>query len=284
VRGVHRVAEQRDRSRRQGVPAPGAAGAEVAPAGVVGQQPASVDLLGEQLLQVSLADRVAGPRWLRHVELVEPGAAPGRLVGLDDERRGVGRDGVAVHGEDAVRAAFVDEGQAVEEVVGAEPDELGLRRVDLGIDAELVADPGAGAVGGDHQVEVAELIEIHRRGEVQSGTERAGPVLHDGQQGAPGDRGHAVAAAPDPLPLDPHLDVVPVPAVLGQRLAQHRVGVVDAGQGAVGEHHPEAERVVGPVALEHGDLDRGVGPPDQRGEEQPTRPTTDDRHPHRSSS
>ena len=43
-------------------------------------------------------------------------------------------------------------------------------------------------------------------------------------------------------------------AVPGQRAAQHGIGGVDAVQGGVGEHHAEAERVAGPVALEYGDL------------------------------
>ena len=60
-----------------------------------------------------------------------------------------------------------------------------------------------------------------------------------------------------------------MPAVVGQGLTQHRVRLVDSGQRPVGEDDTEAEGVVGAVALEDGDLDRRVGPPDQGGEEQP---------------
>jgi hypothetical protein len=59
-------------------------------------------------------------------------------------------------------------------------------------------------------------------------------------------------------------------------LPPHRIGLVDAGQGAVGEHHAEAERVVGPVALEDRHRDGRVGPPDQGGEEQAAGPAPDD--------
>jgi len=45
-----------------------------------------------------------------------------------------------------------------------------------------------------------------------------------------------------------------VHAVLGQGAAQDRIGGVDAVQGGVGEHHAEAERVAGLVALVHGDF------------------------------
>ncbi|MFC4945810.1 GMC family oxidoreductase [Pseudonocardia sp. GCM10023141] len=47
--------------------------------------------------------------------------------------------------------------------------------------------------------------------------------------------------------------------MVGQRLAQYRICLVDTGQRAGGEHDAEAERVVGLVALEHGDLGGRVG-------------------------
>ena len=61
VRGVRGVAEQGDRGPAGPVPpALGAPGAEVAPAGVVHQQRAAVDLGREELFQVGLGNLVAG--------------------------------------------------------------------------------------------------------------------------------------------------------------------------------------------------------------------------------
>ena len=63
-----------------------------------------------------------------------------------------------------------------------------------------------------------------------------------------------------------------------------RVGVLDAAERLVGEHHPEAERVVRGVALPHGDLVVGAGLPGEllaeRAEVEPTRPAPDHRDPH----
>jgi hypothetical protein len=107
-----------------------------------------------------------------------------------------------------------------------------------------------------------------------------GALLQQAQQRRPDDGRHAVAAAAQPLALEADLDLVPVPAMLFQGLAQHRVGRVDGVQGPVREHDAEPERVVGAVALEHRDLRRRVRPPHQRREEQPARPASRHRDPH----
>ena len=67
---------------------------------------------------------------------------------------------------------------------------------------------------------------------------------------------------------------------LVQRLSEHRVCPVDSVQGPVGEHHPEAERVIGPVALEDGDLGVRVGAAHECREEQPARAAARHRYPH----
>ena len=72
-------------------------------------------------------------------------------------------------------------------------------------------------------------------------------------------------------------------AVLGQRAAQHRIGGVDAVQGGVGEHHAEAERVAGPVALEHGNLAARVAALGQQRGQQAAGAAAEDRYPHVSS-
>ena len=65
-------------------------------------------------------------------------------------------DRIAVNREVAVLGRSVDEGEAVEQVGRAEPDELGRRGVDGVPDlAEVFADYGVRAVGAHDQVEVA---------------------------------------------------------------------------------------------------------------------------------
>ena len=152
------------------------------------------------------------------------------------------------------------------------------------IAAELLAELRAGAVRGHDQVVAREVVEGDLRREAQLRADVAGAGLHQPQQGASHDGRHPVAAAADALTLEPDLDLVPVPAVLGQRLTQYRVGLVDPGQRPVGEHHAEPERVVGPVPLEDGHLDRRIRLPDEGGEEQPTRAASGDGDAHRSGS
>jgi len=80
-----------------------------------------------------------------------------------------------------------------------------------------------------------QIGQPHLGAVVHLGAGVPGPVGQQPKQGATGDRCHAVAGAAQSLALEPHFDLVPVPPVPLQRLAQHRVGGVDAGQGAVGE-------------------------------------------------
>ncbi|WP_234341490.1 hypothetical protein [Streptomyces sp. NRRL S-646] len=168
---------------------------------------------------------------------------------------------------------LVHEGQAVEEIVRAEPDELRGRDLHLRHQhvGEPIAEAGVRPVGGHDQVVAGEFGRV--RGDLVAEAEfdpdLLGTPVQQLKQGLAGDGGHAVAAAADPLPLQPYLDVVPVPAVLGESRAQDGVRRVDRGQRGVREHHAEAEGVLGAVALEDRHLDRRIGLLDQRREEQP---------------
>jgi hypothetical protein len=71
-----------------------------------------------------------------------------------------------------------------------------------------------------------------------------------------------------------------VRAVPGQRAAQHGIGGVDAVQGGVGENHAEAERVAGPVALEHGNVATRVAALGQQRGQQAAGATAEDRYAH----
>ena len=111
-------------------------------------------------------------------------------------------------------------------------------------------------VAGDDQVVGAgELVDVGRLGAVvERDAELAAAVLQDLEQPPARHRGEPVATAGDHLALDVDVDVVPdreLPLHPGEHLG---VGVLDAAQRLVAEDHAEPERVVGGVALPHGDL------------------------------
>ena len=183
-------------------------------------------------------------------------------------------------GEDAVGPPFVDERQPVEQLGGGQPDELGRgdrdRRPQLPL--ELPAHGRVCAVGADDQVvapgQAGGVGDVVLEPEVDPGRLRL--LVQEAQQRHPGDGRHPVAAAAPPLAVDPDLDLVPVDAVVGQRPQQHRVDVVDAPQGGVGEDDPETEGVARPVAFEDDDVGRRVGQLQQGGGEEASGAPADD--------
>ena len=106
------------------------------------------------------------------------------------------------------------------------------------------------------------------------------PRLQDLQQSLTAQRCEAVPAAGVHLALEVDVDVVPageLPLHLG---VDHRVRVLDPAERLIGEHDPEAEGVVGRVALPHGDLVAGVQLLGQSGEVQAAGPAADHRDAH----
>ena len=87
-------------------------------------------------------------------------------------------------------------------------------------------------------------------------------------------------AAGDDLAPVVHVDVVPARELPLHLVVDDRVGVLDAAEGLVGEDDAEAERVVGSVALPHGDLVVGPELLGESGEVEPARASTDDCDPH----
>jgi hypothetical protein len=176
-------------------------------------------------------------------------------------------------GEVAVLVLRVNEGEPVEHVVGAEPDEL--RRCRLDVMAEfgddLLAEEGVRPVSGDDDVEVVELRERGDRRlepQIYSGIRRG--LLEDLQEHTTMDGRHAVAGEARRLALGAHLDRIPVHAVLGERTGEDRIGGVDRPKRRVREDDAESERVGRAIALEEHDVPIGTRPLHQEGEEQPT--------------
>ena len=188
---------------------------------------------------------------------------PGRLRAFDDEGRGVGIELVGVRPDPAVLGLLEDEGEGVVEfLLGAEPDEFVLAQIDGGLEifGEFLARPRIQSVGRNDEV----VILRQRRGAGDLGLEDevdaklARAVLQQHEQLLARDAGEAVAARHDPLAAIVDRDVVPIGEVGADRLGAGRIVGGDVVEGLVGKHHAPAERVVGPVAFEHGDVVRAV--------------------------
>ena len=105
-------------------------------------------------------------------------------------------------------------------------------------------------------------------------------LLEDLEQPAPAHGRKAVAAAGDDLAAVVHVDVVPAGELALHLPVDAGVGVLDAAEGLVGEHHAEAEGVIGRVALPDRDLGGGQELAGQGGEVEPAWPAACDRDAH----
>jgi hypothetical protein len=215
--------------------------------------------VGEQLFTALDAVEVAVARAeLARREAVEPCRVPHPVAHLHDERAHLVVIRVAVDLHDPVRGLGDVELERVEDQVGAEPHVLAAAYVDLGGEDVGEGGPG-GAVGPvrrDHQVvRAGQLAGGRSLGTgVHDDAELTAPLPQDPQQPPPAHRGEPVPAGGDDLAPVVDVDVVPA-GELGRHGRVHgRVGVLDAAERLIGEHHAEAEGVGGRVALPHGDL------------------------------
>ncbi len=152
VRGVRRVAEEHDPPV---VPDPVRHLREVEPERAVREELAAAEVAREELL----AEREA----LLLVHRVEAGRAPHVLRALDDERAHALVVGVGVDVEEPVLGLLEDEGEGVEDEVGAEPDVLRALRLDARAELAERADERVRAVGADDEVGLGERRRPRRR-------------------------------------------------------------------------------------------------------------------------
>ena len=154
-----------------------------------------------------------------------------------------------------------------------------------------VGTEGAGVPGPDGRVDPvraddevvpgAQLVGVGRLRPVVDGhAELGGPLLQDPEQLLAAHGGEALAADRERAAVELHVDVGPARELALHPPVDGGVGRLDTAEGLVGEHHAEAERVVGGVALPHGDLVARVEPLHQRGEVQPAGPAAGDRDLH----
>ena len=143
-----------------------------------------------QAAMLSSCDIVSKPK-LRHVSSRT----------FDDEGRAVGREAIGVRPDPAVLGLLEREGEGVEDLRRAEPDELVGANVD--VDSEClrrrVAEARVGAVRGDDEIVVAPLGigGIAFGIEVKHDAELARAILQDFEQALAADADEAVAARGD---------------------------------------------------------------------------------------
>ena len=166
-----------------------------------------------------------------------------------------------------------DEGEALERERGPQPDVPGEAGLGRGAERrgaqsahQAVRPVGAHdqVVGGAERLEVAHLAAV-----AHLDAELLGALGEDAEQPAAGDGGEAVTAGADHPAAVHDVDVRPGAELRLDPAKADRIGGADVGEGLVGEHHPEAEGVVGAVALEHRHPVRRVAEPEQDAEEQP---------------
>ena len=114
----------------------------------------AVELLGVHALAIGDGVGLAGA--------IEAGAAPSVFVGLDHPGRAIFGILVGVDVEPAVLVRPEDESEGIERPRRAEPDELGLARVNARLEVFLVAlaHETVDAVGADDEVGIAQLLDV----------------------------------------------------------------------------------------------------------------------------
>src|SRR5205085_12442050 len=114
---------------------------------------------------------------------------------------------------------FEREGEGVEDLVGAEPEELVLPFLDVDPEMGLVAvaDAAVGAVCGNDEVVVRPVGQVRARlmFEMEPDAQLPRPVLQDAQQALAADADKAMAGGADRLAVNVHVDIVPMGELAG---------------------------------------------------------------------
>ncbi len=226
---------------------------EIAPHRAVDQQRMTVEEPAE-----NLGHAVGG---LLLAQAFEPGALEGFGIGLENPGRASRLVLICVRDERTPLRLLEDEGEGIERFGRAHPGELVGAQVDLGLEVfnVFVAEAAVDAVGQHDQVGIGKSRFVVDIGfEQQRHAEFAGAFLQDQQQRPPRAAAKTVAADAVDGAAEMHGDIVPIGEFLGDAAVARRIVFLEIVQRRVREHHPEAERVVGAVALI--DRDLGLGP------------------------
>ena len=172
------------------------------------------------------------------------------------------------------------EGEGREGLGGAEPDEPVGAQVHGGQEVIGVptANPAVDPIGRQDQVRIckgSQVIHLHLEAELHA--QLPCSVLEDVEQRLPRHPGESVPRGLQHVAVVVDVDVVPVIEVAGDLLERLGIRRTQVLHGGVGEHHTEAERVVGSIPLHHENLVRGVGLLHEDGEVQARWPAADAR-------
>ncbi len=193
--------------------------------------------------------------FLRH--LVDAGGLPGGIGGLDDEGGQAILETIGMRLEPAVFGRHEDEGEGIEDLARAQPDEAAIALVDVGTEGIGIAGAhgAVDAVAGDEQVGLVLardlLVILHLGFKDQFHTEFFAACLQDVEQALAADADETVAAAADDAALEMHVDVIPAAELAGDGGGRYRIGLAQVVQRGIREHHAPAEGVIGTIALDH---------------------------------
>ena len=195
---------------------------------------------------------------LPFAQAFEAGALERLGIGLEDPGRAARFILVGVGDERPPLGLLEDEGEGIERPGRAHPRELVGAQIDLGLEMIdiLVAEAAVDAVGQHDQIGIGEAAFVVDIGfELERHAEFAGALLQDQEQHAARAAAKAVAADPMHGAAEVHGDVVPIGEFLGDAAVARRIVLLEIVERCIGEHHAEAEGVVGAVAL----MDRDLG-------------------------
>ncbi|CAM5210218.1 hypothetical protein CDEF62S_01524 [Castellaniella defragrans] len=219
----------------------------------IGEQRRSLEVVGEELF-------TEGDRLIL-IHLAQAVRLPGFLGSLHDEGRGLVIELVDVRLEPAVLGTPEVEREGIVQAMGAQPDvAIGPRdAVRLEDFFVTLADAGIDAVARDDQVRVRILVVgLHFGLEHQLHVQRLAAGLQDVQQLLAADADESMPPRADTAPLEQQLDVIPVIEGFLDFFGGFTIPLAHVVHGDVGEHHPPAERVVGPVTLHHRHIVAGI--------------------------
>ena len=156
-----------------------------------------------------------------------------------------------------------DESEGLERFVGAQPAELALAPVEVGLEVlgELLADQAVDPVGAKNQIGIGEFVEtLDLMLEIQADIQLVAAVLQDLQEFLARQSCETMAGGDDARALIVGLDLLPVAEVIGDLGKGLLVGLFEIGQGLIREDHSPTEGVVSSIALVDIDLEIGERP------------------------
>src|SRR5690625_4140640 len=205
-------------------------------------------------VQIAGEDPLAQGNTLARAHLAKAQRVPRGFLAFDNEGGSVAVETVGVRPDPAVLGLLEDEGESLEQLVRAQPDEFVLAGVHGGLEDTIMgsAHPAVDAIGSNDQVRIGVEGDVIDLGfEHQVYAQFLGACLQDVEQVLAADPHESVAAGSDGVPLEVDVDIVPVSEVAADFGGAFRIVGLEVSQRFVGENHAPAKGVIGAVALNH---------------------------------